>query len=322
MVSLQLGTGQAHSRRVAFMGTPQFGLTILSGLHEEYDIVGVFTQPDRPAGRGRQPKAPPVAAWARERGLRLHQPETLRGNDEALAVLQSWQPEVIVVAAYGLLLPSAILQLAPRGALNVHASLLPRWRGAAPVSHAILAGDTETGVTVMAMVEAIDAGPIVSQAAVTIGDAEAAGDLTARLAELGRDLLLATLPDWLAGRIVPRPQDPALATPAPRLRSSDGRLSWTQPAVELVRRVRACNPQPGAYLDLGQANLAVHRATVTTVQAAETPGRIIALDGWPVLVTKDGWLRLEVVQPPCGRAMPADAYLCGHRALLDSQLQP
>lgn len=312
--------GRRH--RVVFMGTPQFALPVLEGLVADHEVVGVVSQPDRPAGRGRRLAAPPVAARARELGLPLLQPETLRNNDQALNALRAWQPEVLVVAAFGLFLPTPFLTLAPGGALNVHASLLPRWRGAAPVQHAILAGDAETGVTIILMDEAIDHGPILAQQRTAIDPNETAGELTERLARSGAELLLATLPDWLAGHLTPRAQDDSQATAAPRLRPEDGRLSWRESAAQLARRVRAMTPCPGAFLDLAQGRLAVQRASVVPPEASLPPGMLTKRDGFPVLVTVDGWLRLDVVQPACRRPMTGDAFLCGYRELVGSVVPP
>jgi methionyl-tRNA formyltransferase len=229
------------------MGSPEFALPVLSALAKDYPIAGVVTQPDRPAGRGKGLTPPPVKLLAQELGLPTIQPERLK-DPAALDQLRTWAPELIVVAAFGQILRPAVLELPHLGCLNVHASLLPRWRGAAPIQAAILAGDERTGVTIMRMDSGVDTGPLLSQRALDIFPDENAASLTQHLAELGADLLIDTLPRYLRGQIQARPQDPAGATYAPMLKKEDGLLDPLHPAVELACRVRALNPWPGAYI--------------------------------------------------------------------------
>ncbi|MFN8422348.1 MAG: methionyl-tRNA formyltransferase [Anaerolineae bacterium] len=327
--------------RVVFMGTPAFAVPTLDALLAAtpafaagdapppaaptplFTVVAVFTQPDRPAGRGRRVAPSPVKARALEAGAAgLPAPSLRRGPaaEAALAALADLAPDLVVVAAYGLLLPPAVLDGPPFGALNVHASLLPRWRGAAPIQRAILAGDAETGVTIMRMDEGLDTGPIVAKAATPIGPRETAAELTDRLAALGARLLVDTLPGWFAGTAAAAPQDDAAATHAPRLTRDDGRLDAAEGAAALERRVRAMQPWPGAWLPLSDG-------TVLKVLRAETVdaggGRGVADDddaaarrphrraGWPVLRAADGALRLLVVQPPGKGPMAGDAYVRG-----------
>jgi len=232
------------------MGTPEFAVPTLRRLTDVHDVVAVFCQPDRPAGRGRLLRRPPVARLADEFGIPVLQPASLRrGADAAAAIrrLRELSPDILVVAAYGLLLPRAVLEAAPYGAVNVHASLLPRWRGAAPIQHAIIEGDAQTGVTVMLMDEGLDTGAMLARKAMSIGRREGAEQLAERLAAVGAELLVATLPPWLEGELEPVLQPESGATYAPRLRREDGLIDWRLPAARLERRVRGLQPWPGAH---------------------------------------------------------------------------
>ncbi|MFW6164513.1 MAG: methionyl-tRNA formyltransferase [Planctomycetota bacterium] len=231
--------------RIVFMGTPDFAVPSLTALHDAHHVVGVVTQPDRPAGRGRDLHQSAVKRAAVERGLPVFQPPSLR-TPEAVARLAEWKPEVIVVAAFGQILTEEVLELPPYGCLNVHASLLPRWRGAAPVAAAILAGDEVTGVTIMKMDAGLDTGPILAQRREPIRADDTRTALTQRLSLLGAELLAETLPAYLAGELVPQPQDDE-ATLAERLRKADGRLDWSRPALVLDRKIRAFTPWPGTF---------------------------------------------------------------------------
>lgn len=251
----------ARRYRTVFMGTPTFAVPTLERLLAGHEVVGVFTQPDRPAGRGRQLQSSPVKELALAHGVPVFQPASLRRDPAAVASLARLAPDVVVVAAYGLILPPSVLAIAPGQALNVHASLLPRWRGAAPVAYAILAGDLETGVTIMKMDEGLDTGPLIAQRSVPVAAQETAGELTDRLACMGADLLAEMLPRWLAGEVEPDPQDDAAATHAPRLTRADGHLTWSESATDLARRVRALCPWPGAFTALAGLTIKVHAAT-------------------------------------------------------------
>ncbi len=316
--------------RVAFMGTPDFALPSLAALADRHDLVGVFTQPDRKAGRGRRLQVSPVKAFAQERGIPVHQPRTFRDAPEALDGLLALEAQVLVVAAYGLLLPPAVLEAAPGGALNVHASLLPRWRGASPVAQAILAGDAETGVSIMRMDAGLDTGPVLSRRAIPLPAEATTGSLTERLAELGAELLLETLPDWMQGRLEPEPQDEALATYAPRLHKSDGRLDWREPAGSLAGRVRAMSPWPGAFTDWSGQHLKIHAAepvASTEIDAdhsmassAAEPGLVLESPDGPLVATGEGWLRLLRIQAPGGRPMDAADFARGREGFLGHRL--
>jgi methionyl-tRNA formyltransferase len=306
--------------RVIFMGTPEFAVPSLRALVDGHEVVGVVTQPDRPAGRGRKVVVSPVKEVALAQGLPLFQPPSLR-PPEAVARLAEWRPEVIVVAAFGQILREPVLALPPHGCLNVHASLLPRYRGAAPIAAAILAGEAVTGVTIMRMDEGMDTGPILAQVECPIAPDDTTATLSARLAELGARLLLETLPGWLAGEIEAQPQDGSLATYCRPLQKEDGRLDWTRPAVALDRQVRACEPWPGAYTTWQGQRLKVLRARARPEwQAGGQPGQVMALDGGIGVVTGQGALELLEVQLAGKKPMAAGAFALGQREWVGSVL--
>ena len=307
--------------RIVFMGTPEFAVPTLRSLDERYQVVGVVTQPDRPAGRGRKLVMSPVKEEAMACALPVFQPESLR-SEEAVARLGDWEPEVIVVAAFGQILRKPVLELPPRGCLNVHASLLPRYRGAAPIPAAILAGDRDTGVTIMHMDEGMDTGPILAQAECPIRPDDTTGSLSARLAELGARLLVEKLPEWLDGQIDARPQDDALATYCPLIRKQDGRLDWTLPADQLDRQVRAYDPWPGAYTTWQGQRLKVLRARpLADWHGRGQPGQVVASEtGGLAVITGAGALELLEVQLAGKKPMAAGAFARGQRDLIGSLL--
>ena len=293
------------------MGSPEFALPSLRALAGRYSVVGVVTQPDRPAGRGRTLTQPPVKVLAQEHDLPVIQPRSLR-EPEAMAQLQEWQPDVIVVAAFGQILKPEVLELPPYGCVNVHASLLPRWRGAAPIRAAILHGDEQSGVTIMRMDPGVDTGPILTQRAIPIQPDETAEALSERLADLGAELLIETLPGYLSGEISPKPQDDSGATYAHMLKKEDGELDFNQTAVQLARRVRAFHPWPGAFTHWNGRMLKIQRAhPVPDVSAA--PGRRLVHQDLPAFGTARGILTLDEVQPAGKKSMPGDVFLRGAR---------
>jgi methionyl-tRNA formyltransferase len=296
--------------RIVFMGSPDFAVPSLRALARQAEVVGVVTQPDRPSGRGRGLKPPPVKSAALDLGLPVIQPEKLRAP-AALEQLRQWAPDMIVVAAFGQILRPQVLSLPRRGCVNVHASLLPRWRGAAPIQAAILAGDAQTGVTIMQMDQGIDTGGIIAQRALPIEADDTGGSLFDKLSGLGADLLTATLPRYLSGEAGPQPQDESRATYAPMLKKSDGLLDLARPADELARRVRAFNPWPGAYMDFEGASLKVHRAHVETGNAPA--GERLAYQGQAAVGTGSGLLVLDEVQPAGKSPMSGKAFLAGVR---------
>jgi methionyl-tRNA formyltransferase len=306
--------------RVVFMGTPAFAVPSLVALCDAHQVLGVVTQPDRPAGRGRKVVISPVKEAALERGLDVFQPESLR-PPEAIQHLAQWQPDVIVVAAFGQILRAQLLNLPPHGSLNVHASLLPLYRGAAPIPAAILAGDLGTGVTIMRMDEGLDTGPILARAELAILPNDTTETLTATLAVLGAQLLLETLPGWLAGRVPEQPQDASLASYCRPLEKADGWLDWSQPAVRLDRQVRACDPWPGTYTTWQGQRLKVLRTRPLPGWAGEAkPGHLVALEDGFGVVTGQGLLVVLEVQLAGKKPMAAGPFVQGQRHFIDSTL--
>ncbi len=296
--------------RIVFMGSPDFALPTLHALHESHELVGVVTQPDRLAGRGRVLRPPAVKEAAQQLGLPLIQPKRL-SEEGAMQQLAEWAPDAIVVAAFGQILKPAVLELPLHGCINVHASLLPSWRGAAPIHAAILHGDDETGITIMKMDPGLDTGPILSQRAIPIQDDDTSGTLFDKLAQLGGDLLIETLPGYLAGRLVPVPQDESQATLAPTLKKEEGELDFSQPAEGLARKVRAFNPWPGAYTFLDGQPFKVHLAHA--VKGGGQPGQRSVHEELPAIATSDGLLVLDTVQPAGKQAMGGADFLRGAR---------
>ena len=337
MDEMEAGAASASGPvRVLFMGTPEFAVAPLRALVEHaapgdrwpggLELVGVVTRVDKPAGRGRQVAHSAVKQFALAHELPLYQPGSLR-QGATLDLLRSLAPGLIVVAAFGQILPPAVLDLPAHGCLNVHASLLPRHRGASPIAAAILAGDAETGVTIMRMDEGLDTGPIVARRALPIAPDETTGTLTARLAALGADLLTATLPGWLAGALVPEPQDEAQATMTTLLRKDDGRLDWTRPAAALDRQVRAVTPWPGAFTTWGGRQLKVLRARpLGAAEGADErqPGACFRVGEGPhaalACACGQGALALEVIQLEGKRPLSSEEVLRGQPALAEAIL--
>ena len=312
--------------RIVFMGSPGFGLPTLRAIRQAGHAVPlVVTQPDRPAGRSRRLTPVPVAAYAQAEGLPLYQPERLRGEG-ALAPVREAEPDVIVVAAFGLLLPKALLGLPPHGCLNVHPSLLPRHRGASPVQAAILAGDTETGVTIIRLSERMDAGPILAQVHTPLPADEDALSLEPRLAEMGAELLVECLEPWAGGQLEARPQDEALATYCQRLERADAELDWTRSARELARVVRAFRGRTDAFTFWHGRLLKIFKAApVTDVAPPGRPGSVTVgrdSDGrnYPLVAADRGALLLREValegRPPTSGA----AFLNGYPAFIGAKL--
>lgn len=301
--------------RIVFMGSPEFAVPILQALASRYRVSGVVTQPDRPSGRGKRLSAPAVKTACVGLNIPVIQPARL-SQPEAMQQLSAWKPDLVVVAAFGQILRQQVLELPRFGCLNVHASLLPRWRGAAPIQAAILNGDEETGISIMLMDAGLDTGPVISQKSTPILPNETAGSLSARLAFIGAELLLETLPGYLNGNLQPVPQDSSSLTLAPRLTKADGLLDFSQPASKLVRRVRAFNPWPGAYTSWKGQILKVQRASVSAgegLKQSGAPGTRSVLDGYPAITTSEGLLVLEEVQPAGKKPLAGKAFILGAR---------
>jgi methionyl-tRNA formyltransferase len=299
---------------IAFAGTPEFAVPSLRALVARGATVPVvLTQPDRPAGRGRRLTASPVKQAALSLGLSVAQPPSLRSP--SLPAALGSRPDLMIVIAYGLLLPRAMLEWPRLGCVNLHASLLPRWRGAAPIQRAVLAGDAVTGISVMQMDEGLDTGPVHLMRETPIGARETAGQLHDRLAALAAETLVAALPGLLSGTSEAVPQRTELATLAPKIAKGDGMLDWHAPAVELERRVRAFNPWPVAegLLDRGGRLRVWDAVVVDDAPAGAGPGAIVAATREGIdVATGAGVLRLTKVQPPSARVMDAAAYLAAH----------
>jgi methionyl-tRNA formyltransferase len=308
--------------RIVFMGTADFAVPVLAALADSsYDVAAVYTQPDRPAGRGRAPAPPSVKRFAVLRGLEVRQPERLRGEQE-LQALAALRPEVIVVAAYGQILRPAVLEIPRHGCLNVHASLLPRHRGPSPLAAAILSGDEETGVSIMLLDPGMDTGPVLAQERVPILPEDTTGSLLVKLADLGTRLLLDVLPRWVAGEIVPQPQDETKATYSRIVTKDEGELDWSRPAVELWRRVRAFQPWPGAYTFWNGKLLKVLQAVPMPDLDAE-PGEVRTVKSQPAQLavqTAAGSLGLVEVQIEGKRALSAEEFARGARGFVGSRL--
>ncbi len=293
------------------MGSPDFSVPTLRALAAaDYKLVGVVSQPDRPAGRGNKLTPPPVKVAADELGIATIQPQRLR-QPEAMEQLKAWAPDLVVVAAFGQILRPEVLDLPRFGCINVHASLLPRWRGAAPIQACILAGDAESGVTIMQMDPGIDTGPMLSQRAIRLAEDETGGSLFERISALGAELLLETLPRYISGEIVPQPQPAEGATYAPMLKKEDGLLDFNQPAIQLERRVRAMSPWPGAFFEWQGAPLKIHKAHVASGKA--DAGQRTLHNGLPAVGTAENLLVFDELQPAGKKSMPGKAFLAGAR---------
>lgn len=306
--------------RIVFMGTPEFAVPVLDALAQTaHPLVGVYTRPDKPAGRGGKIQSSPIKQFAHSRGLPIFQPPTLR-QPKVIAELRALVPDVIIVAAYGLLLPPDVLAIPPRGCVNTHASLLPRHRGAAPIPAAILAGDSETGITLMQMDAGLDTGPILVQRALAIDDDDTTATLTAKLAQVAAALLIDSLPQILADEIAPQPQDHARATMARTIRKEEGQIDWTQSAIEIARRVRAFNPWPSAYTFWSGVQLKILSAPPSDDRTNAEPGRVIKLQNEIGVATGNGALILREVQLAGKRAMMAEEFARGQRDFVGARL--
>ncbi len=318
--------------KIVFMGTPSFAIPALDALlRAGNDVVGVFTKPDRRSGRGRRLHPTPVRAFAEERGLSVFTPKSLRGDRAAQAQIAALAPDAIVVVAYGLFLPPAILAAPRLGCLNIHPSLLPRYRGPSPVVSAILRGDNMTGVTIMLLDEGMDTGPVLAQVGTRIGATETAESLTSRLFEMGAELLAETLPDWSAGRIQPKSQDERAATVTRLLRREDGLLDWTRGADCIERRIRAFDPWPGAYTRWRGQTLKILRAAPSDAGSntsagdestmAKPPGTVVRLPLSGIgVVTGAGVLEILSVQLEGRRASSVEDFARGQQDFIGSAL--
>ena len=312
-----------HSLRVVFMGTPAFAVPVLSAILDAgHDVAGVFTRPDKPAGRGKRPTAPPVKGHAQDRGLPVFQPASLR-PPQALDSLASLSPDLIVVAAYGLFLPVGMLELPPSGTLNVHPSLLPKYRGPSPVASAILEGASVTGVTIMKIDEGMDSGPVIAQRETTIDPHENNEQLTARLFQMGASLLVEVLPGWTQGQIQVRPQEDSRATITKRLSKEDGEIDWRQSADLIARQVRAYQPWPGSFTRWSGKLLRIVGAAAVDREVEEKwrPGLVVALSSGSVAIAcGEGLLEVGQVQLEGRSTVAAPEFVLGHSDFVGSTL--
>ncbi|MBB5321791.1 methionyl-tRNA formyltransferase [Marinobacter oulmenensis] len=303
--------------RVVFAGTPDFAATALKTLIEAgHHLVGVYTQPDRPAGRGRKLLPSPVKQVALETDIPVFQPESLK-TPEAQQQLADLKPDVMVVAAYGLILPAAVLDIPGLGCLNIHASLLPRWRGAAPIQRAIAAGDEETGITIMQMDEGLDTGAMLLRVATPIEADDTGGSLHDRLATMGGEAIIEALAGLVEGQLVAEPQDEAEACYARKLSKEEGHLDWQRPAAELERLIRAFNPWPGTYTELDGERVRIHGARALPDNSDQPAGTVLRRerDGIDV-ACGTGTLRIERVQLPGTRAQSVSDLINGGKPVL------
>ena len=297
--------------RIGYAGTPPFAVPALEALHAAgHEVALVLTQPDRPAGRGLKLTPSAVATAAQRLGLRIEKPATLKAP-EAQATLAEAALDVLVVAAYGLILPPAVLAIPARGCLNIHASLLPRWRGAAPVHRAILAGDARTGVCIMRMDAGLDTGPVLLERPIDIGTEDTTGTLTGRLAALGAEAIVEAL-DRL-DTLAPHAQDGALATYAAKVTKEEARIDWSDDADAIARRIRAFDPQPGTEVQLAGETVKLWRARA--VAGRGEPGEVLATNPELVVACGRGALVVEQLQRPGGRRLSGAEYVRGNAVL-------
>ena len=303
--------------KIVFMGTPDFAVPALRQLIAHHEVIGVVTQPDRPAGRGGQVQMSPVKMLALEHSIPVFQPEKIR-RPEAIEELRGWSTDVYVVAAFGQILPQTVLDIPPHGSVNIHASLLPRWRGAAPIQAAVRAGDAESGITIMKMDAGLDTGPILTQRAIALAPDETGQSLHDKLSELGGDLLIETLPGYLSGAILPQPQDDSLATLAPRIQKEAGRINWIDDAIDIERTVRAFTPWPGTYTFWNGKQLKILAGAVAN--GAIPPGQVVERGGQIAIGTGDGLFIPLRVQLEGRKAVSIDEFVRGYPQFVGEML--
>ncbi len=308
--------------RIAFMGTPPFAVPTLQALITAHEVVGVFTQPDKPAGRGKKMRPSAVKTAAVDAGLTVYQPENIN-SDDSYQLLVDLKVDIVVVVAYGQILKQRILDVAPFGCLNVHASLLPRWRGASPIQSAIAAGDKQSGVTIMQMDAGLDSGDILNTITVEITADMTAGQLHDHLMVVGADVLIETLENIKKGLVSPIKQDASLVTYAPLISKKDAAINWQASAMAIANLVRAYNPWPTAYTALDGVNIKIHRATALADKPLAEAGSVERVDDNYIYIScQDGVLRLEEIQPQNKKKMTVAAYLRGNQIEVGAVMQP
>jgi methionyl-tRNA formyltransferase len=307
--------------RTIFFGTPDFAASALEAIlrNPRFHVVAVITQPDRPTGRKKTLTPPPVKVMAQKNGIAVLQPEKLKDQsvqDEILAV----KPELAIVVAYGNLIPKRLLESVPRGFVNIHPSLLPKHRGATPITATILSGDAEAGVCLMVLDEAMDHGAIIACRKIHLNGDETTSSLRAKLAPLGAEMLGAELVDYLDGKIIPQEQDHAAASFCKQLESADARISWSKPAAEIDRLIRAMHGVTPAWTTLEGETLLIHKASIKIREGYESAGTIIDIDKKPAVACGEGYMIIEDVQLSGGKIMSGQAFLNGHQNALDKIL--
>jgi methionyl-tRNA formyltransferase len=303
--------------KIVFMGTPEFAVQTLQALIQHHEVIGVVTQPDRPAGRNQQIQMSPIKQVALDAAIPVFQPEKLR-KAEAIAELKQWIPDAYVVAAFGQLLPQTVLDIPQYGSINVHASLLPRWRGAAPIQAVIRAGDHESGVTIMKMDAGLDTGPMLSQRAIPLADDETGESLHDKLAVIGAELLIDTLPGYFSGAIQPQAQEEAGVTYAPQIKKEDGIIDWAQDAESIERLVRAFTPWPGTSTSWKGQPLKIRSGRAATGKAE--PGRVVNTPNGIAVGTGNGLFVLKEIQLAGRKAMPAEEFVKGQADFIGGAL--
>jgi methionyl-tRNA formyltransferase len=308
--------------KIVFMGTPDFAVPTLQALIQHHEVIGVVTQPDRPAGRGNQVHESPIKKVAVEAGIPVFQPEKLR-RKEAVEELKKWQPDVYVVAAFGQILPQAVLDIPVYGSINVHAALLPRWRGAAPIQACIRAGDAESGVTIMKMDAGLDTGPMLAHRAIPLAPDETGQSLHDKLARIGSALLIETLPRYLSGVLQSQPQREEGVTYAPQIEKEEGRIDWTKSAVEIERLVRAFTPWPGTFTTWDGKLLKILRVSPPSNPAASQAeaGRVVKHQGQIAVQTGAGLLFPTQVQLEGKKATSVEDFARGYPQFIDAMLR-
>ncbi|WP_093071870.1 methionyl-tRNA formyltransferase [Salisediminibacterium halotolerans] len=299
--------------KIVFMGTPDFSVPILRGLVTDgWQVPLVVTQPDRPKGRKKTMTPPPVKEEAQRLGIDVYQPEKIADRDAAARVLET-EPDIIVTAAFGQILPRAILDAPPHGCINVHASLLPKYRGGAPIHRSVINGENEAGITIMYMVEKLDAGAMLSRQSIPIEAEDTAGSMHDKLSVLGKDLLLATLPKLINGEINPEEQDEQQATFAPNIKKEDERLNWSKPAAAVYNQIRGLSPWPVAYTTVNGERIKIWQASLLDAAAEKEPGTVTAAgpDGIDVVCGDGRQVRLLTLQPAGKKQMNAETFLNG-----------
>jgi len=303
--------------KIVFMGTPAFAAPSLKALMQAHDVIGVITQPDRPAGRKRRLRESPIKSLARAAGIPTMQPQRIR-EAAAIEALRTWDADVFVVAAYGQILPQALLDLPTEGTVTVHPSLLPRWRGAAPIQAAIRAGDSASGATIMLVDAGLDTGPLLAKRELPLANNETGGSLHDKLSRLGADLLAETLPGYLSGLIEPQAQDDSLATYAPQIKKEEGRINWDCSAQSIERLARAFTPWPGAFTTWREAQLRILAGRKG--EGSAEPGRVIVIDGAAAVGTGDGLFFPTRLQMAGKRPLRIADFVNGYRGFAGARL--